>query len=84
MNSVTEWCQVALRRSVALRAARVALIVGAILIAINQGDLLLAGDVDARTWLKIVLTPIVPYLVSTVSSVAALREVESARLPSPP
>jgi len=84
VNIVTEWCRIALRRNVALRATRVALVVGVILIAINQGDLLLAGDVDARTWLKIVLTPIVPYLVSTVSSVAALREVESTRLASPP
>ena len=78
MNTVAEWCRVALRRSVVLRATRVALVVGAILIALNQGDLLLAGEVDGRTWLKIILTPIVPYLVSTASSVATLREAERA------
>ena len=78
MNVVAKWCRVALRRSVVLRATRVALVVGSILIALNQGDLLLAGEVDGRTWLKIILTPIIPYLVSTVSSVSALREVETA------
>ena len=78
MNGASAWFRLALRRSVVLRATRVAGVVGVFLIAINQGDLLLAGDVDARTWLKVALTPIVPFLVSTFSSVAALREVESA------
>ena len=78
MNAASAWFRLALRRSVVLRATRVAGVVGLVLIAINQGDLLLAGDVDARTWLKVALTPIVPFLVSTFSSVAALREVESA------
>ncbi len=78
MNAVSAWFRLALRRSVVLRATRAAGVVGLVLIAINQGDLLLAGDVDARTWLKVALTPIVPFLVSTFSSVAALREVESA------
>ena len=69
--------RLATRRSVVIRALRMGAVVGLLLIAINQGDLLLAGDVDARTVLKLVLTPLVPYLVSTFSSVAALRELEN-------
>ena len=78
-SSVAEGYRIALRRNVVLRATRVALVVGFLLIAINQGDVLLAGALDARTWLKILLTPVVPYLVSTLSSVAAIREHEAAQ-----
>jgi len=49
------------------------LVVGTILVAINHGDALLAGKVDADRVFKICLTLLVPYGVSTTSSVAALR-----------
>lgn len=75
MSGVAAWFRLALQRSVVQRAARVAILVGAILIVINQGDVLLAGDLTPGTWLKLILTPLVPYLVSTFSSVAALREL---------
>ncbi len=74
-GGLAAWCGLALQRSVVLRASRVAVVVGIILILINQGDVLLAGELTPRTWLKLALTPLVPYLVSTVSSVAALREL---------
>ena len=48
-------------------------VVGSVLIAINHGDALLRGDVDAVRWLKMLLTPVVPYVVSTLSSVSAIR-----------
>ena len=76
-SSIAEACRIALRRGVVLRATRVGLLVGCLLIAINQGDVLLAGSLDTRTWLKVLLTPVVPYLVSTFSSVAAIREHEA-------
>ncbi len=78
-GSIAEGCRIALRRSVVLRATRVGLVVGLLLVAINQGDVLLAGALDARTLLKVLLTPVVPYLVSTFSSVAAIREHEAAQ-----
>ena len=71
---MSEYCRLALQRSVVLRATRVAIVVGVILIAINQGDVLLRGDLTASTVVKLILTPLVPYLVSTFSSVAAMRE----------
>lgn len=48
-------------------------VVGSVLIAINHGDALLRGDVDGVRWVKMLLTPVVPYLVSTLSSVSAVR-----------
>ncbi len=50
-----------------------AIVVGTILVVINHGDALARGDVTVGRWLRIVLTVIVPYCVSTYSSVSALR-----------
>ena len=55
------------------RALGYAVVVGAILIAINHGDALLRGEVDGVRALKMGLTVLVPYVVSTLSSVQALR-----------
>ncbi len=52
-------------------------IVGAILIAINHGDAILRGELTSTRWTKMGLTVLVPYTVSTLSSVLALREMES-------
>jgi hypothetical protein len=65
--------RLALDPAVVRRAMLFAVIVGPILISINHGDALLRGQLDAGRWLKMGLTVLVPYLVSTVSSVAALR-----------
>ncbi len=75
-STLEQSCRIALRRSVVLRASRVGLVVGGILIVLNQGDVLLSGDVSPGTLVKMILTPIVPYLVSTFSSVAAIRDAE--------
>ena len=70
---------IAMRRSVVRRALQTAALVGAILIAINHGDALLSGQVDAGRWAKMVLTVFVPYAVSTYSSVGAIVEFEAVR-----
>ena len=80
--NVREWLAVARDRSVVLRASKYAVVVGAVLITINHGDALLAGDVDVRRLLKMGLTVLVPYAVSTLSSVGAtlaLRRGGAAR-----
>ena len=51
----------------------VALVVGTALVAINHGDAILRGDVSPGRALRIVLTVLVPYCVSTYSSVSAIR-----------
>lgn len=67
------WLSDALRADVVRRSWRVALVVGSLLVAINHGDRLLAGGFGAGAWLKIGLTYLVPYAVSTWASVGAIR-----------
>ena len=73
-GSAGDWLRAAFRPDVVRRALAFAVIVGAVLIAINHGDALLAGDIDRTRWLKMGLTVLVPYSVSTLSSVLALRQ----------
>lgn len=61
-------------RSVVRRALRVALFVGVILALLNHGDRILTGTLNSATILKIMLTFLVPYCVSTYSSVLAVKE----------
>jgi hypothetical protein len=65
---------VAFEGRVVRRALAFAVVVGSVLIAINHGDALFAGDVGGTRWLKMGLTLLVPYVVSTWSSVLAVRE----------
>jgi hypothetical protein len=73
---VQSWWSVASSPDVVRRALLLAVVVGAILIGINHGDAILAGDVGAGRASRMLLTAIVPYVVSTVSSVGALRQRE--------
>jgi len=56
------------------KALVVAAIVGTVLAVINQGDLLLAGQLSGRNLVKIVLTYAVPFCVSVFSVLAMSRE----------
>lgn len=55
------------------RALGYAVIVGALLIVINHGDAIVRGDLDPVRLFKMGLTILVPYMVSTLSSVQAMR-----------
>jgi len=65
------WLATAFERSIVLRALKFSLVVGTILGAINHGDEVLAGTIDGRRLLKMAVTYLVPYTVSTLSSVGA-------------
>jgi hypothetical protein len=78
MNS---WSRIALRRDVVIRGLKVGGVVGTILVAINQGDLLLAGSLPADALWKIPLTYFVPYCVSTYASVSAVRTAADKTMP---
>jgi hypothetical protein len=71
---VESFASLALRPDFVRRAVGYGVVVGGLLIAINHGDTLLSGELEGRQWWKIVLTPMVPYCVSTLSSVSALRK----------
>jgi hypothetical protein len=55
------------------RAIKVALVVGTALTLINQGDRLIAGM--APGWIKMALTYLVPYCVSTHGAVTAMLDL---------
>lgn len=56
-------------RLVAARALKIALVVGTLLNAINQGDQMLAGRIS---WWHFVLNYVVPFCVATYSGTRAL------------
>lgn len=55
------------------RALRVALVVGTLLFVINQADIVLRGDLSRAVALKIALTYLVPFSVSTYSALQINR-----------
>ncbi|HXF09579.1 MAG TPA: nitrate/nitrite transporter NrtS, partial [Desulfuromonadaceae bacterium] len=63
------------------RAFITAIIVGFILIAINEGPAIVSGHLTRTQIIQMCLTVFVPYTVSTVSSVSTRRELaaKSAR-----
>jgi len=65
--------KLATSRDVVRRALWYALVVGAILITINHGDALASGNLGATRLMKMGLTMLFPYAVSTLSSVQALQ-----------
>jgi uncharacterized membrane protein YwzB len=73
---IKKWVRLCISKSVMLRAILTAMVVGAILVGINYGDVILRGQLDTRQWLRIFLTILVPYAVSTVSSVLAIFNME--------
>jgi len=76
-----EWgaLRLAFEARVVRRALAFAVVVGSVLIVINHGDAILTGDVGPGRWLKMGLTVLVPYVVSTLSSVMAMRGGRASR-----
>ena len=68
MSTIKQACHFALTDGVPIRSLYVALIVGTVLNIINQGDALLGAA--PFSWVKIVLTYIVPYCVCTYGAVS--------------
>ena len=74
------WLRTAIQKELVKRSLKVAVIVGTILVAINQGDALLAGGLPAEAVWKIPMTYLVPYCVSTYASVSAVLAKNNADL----
>lgn len=80
-SDLADWLRTAVSAPVRRRATRTMLVVGTILVVINHAEPMLAGDFTHHRFLRILLTLAVPYVVSTVSSVGAMREMR--RTPPP-
>jgi hypothetical protein len=74
MSSRSTSFQIATSGPVVRRALVLAAIVGTILVAINHGKCILSGHFNAYCLVSCILTMMVPYFVSTISSVMACRD----------
>ncbi len=74
------WFTAAVQPATMRRAAFTALLVGFILTAINHGPALMQGLATGERICQILLTFLVPYSVSTISSVATRHEMNTARM----
>ena len=74
MKGIARWLQLAILPEIVRRATRTAVIVGSILTAINHGGEIVSGTLTRHGLLQICLTIMVPYIVSTSSSVATLKQ----------
>ena len=75
---MNEWLRIAVSREVVVRGLKYGVVVGAVLIVINHGNAILAGQLDpTRIW-QMMLTVLVPYCVATASSCGAILEKRSS------
>jgi hypothetical protein len=74
-----DWIHLATQWPVVRRALWCVLIVGAILTTINHGAPILRGELTGQRLAQIGLTLLVPYCVSTFSSVSAMRAYADER-----
>ena len=74
---INGWLKIALQKNILMRAIKVALVVGSILMLINHGDVILSNGLSIKELIKITLTYLVPYCVSTYSSTEAVCAAEN-------
>ena len=73
-----DWFALAITPAVVKRSLKYALIVGLLLILINHSDAILNRTVTLPRLLRMILTVLVPYTVSTLSSVGTLMDQRRA------
>jgi len=61
------------------RSLIIATVVGGSIIMLNQGDILLAGAVTPRVFVKMAITPCVPFCVSLYGAYVMYRRVAATR-----
>lgn len=70
---INEFIKIALMKEVVFMALKMSLIIGSILALINYGDAIFEGTLTRENVCQIILTFLVPYSVSTYSSVKAIQ-----------
>jgi hypothetical protein len=69
---IRDWLRIASTKPIIVRGLKYGLVVGSLLIVINHGNAIIDGSVDSARVLQMMLTLLVPYCVSTASSVGAI------------
>ena len=72
--------KIVIRSDVLFRAFKMASIVGIVLAIINHGDHILLGTMTTTNWIKILITFCVPFCVSSISSVLAIRREQYSKI----
>lgn len=75
--NIRTFLSVATERATVVRAVKIALFVGFILVAVNNGSVLLRSGLDVAGWFRVLMNFAVPYCVSTVSTVLAHTETKT-------
>jgi hypothetical protein len=66
-------------------ALPIAMVVGTILSAVNQADVIARGDADISAWVRVVVNYAVPFVVSSLGYLSACRARETTdQLPEVP
>jgi hypothetical protein len=66
-------CRLILRGVTFRTCVRVAIVVGTILTAVNQGSVIAGGDASAATWTRAGVNYAVPFIVSSIGYLAPFR-----------
>lgn len=72
-----QWLALAMDSTTIIRSMKVALVVGTVLVIINHGDALIAGELDLVRLIRICLTYFVPFAVSMYATVTAHYRIEN-------
>ncbi|MCG9752225.1 nitrate/nitrite transporter NrtS [Vibrio brasiliensis] len=74
IDSIKRYCRYAYRHGIFHRSIKVSVVVGSVLMLINHGDKLVLQSFETTDYLKIGLTYLVPFCVSTHASLQAAFE----------
>jgi hypothetical protein len=70
-------------RAAVKRSVVIAVLVGSLILAVNQGDVLLAGALTPRVVAKMLLTPCIPFCVSLYGAYTAYWNALATQPPGP-
>ncbi len=71
------WLKTARDPAIVRCSMKYAFVVGPVLVAINYGDTIVQGRLSGADMVKIILTMLVPYMVSTFSSVGTMCRMQT-------
>jgi hypothetical protein len=54
-------------------ASKIALVVGTLLTAVNQGSVIVSGDASLATWVRTVANYVIPYAVASIGYLTPFR-----------
>jgi hypothetical protein len=76
--NLRRWLILAAHPATVRRAGLTSLLVGTVLVTINHGPAIIAAQLTSERIFQMLLTYLVPYLVSTTSSILTRNELRSA------